>query len=183
MKRYFITDRKALGGLRPLLDVIKAQMQIGVEFIQIREKDLTARDVYQFAIAVLKARAELPGVGVHTKVLINTRADIAKAAGADGIHLPSNAPREILPGLIIGRSCHTIEEVRSLPADLVTFGPVFATPNKGPAVGLTALTQACLAAQNKAVFALGGITWENAPSCISAGATGIAGIRLFQQQV
>ncbi len=158
-------------------------MQLGVEYIQIREKDLLAREVYRFAIAVLQARTQFLQTGVQTKILINTRADIAKAAGADGVHLPSTAPRETLPGLIIGRSCHTIEEIRSFPADLITFGPVFLTPNKGPALGIAALAEACLAAKNKTVFALGGITWENAPSCISAGAAGVAGIRLFQPQL
>jgi thiamine-phosphate pyrophosphorylase len=81
----------------------------------------------------------------------------------------------------VGRSCHTICEAQSVDADLITFGPIFATPNKGPALGLSALTEVCQAAKHKLVFALGGITWENADSCISAGAAGVAGIRLFQQ--
>ena len=177
MKQYYITDRKAVGGLRPLFDVIERQMRLGVDFIQIREKDLGAREVYEFTLAVVEAR----GPRSQTKILVNSRADIAKAAGADGVHLPSAAPHETLPGLIVGRSCHTIEEVQSVEADLITFGPVFVTPNKGPAVGLETLAKACQAAKLKLVFALGGITWENAPSCISAGAAGIAGIRLFQQ--
>ena len=182
MKRYYITDRKAVGGFRPLLDVIRDQMQLGVDFIQIREKDLAARELYNFTMAVLEARAQEPNVHAHPKILINTRADIARATGADGVHLPSSAPVETLPGLIVGRSCHAIEEVRTTKADLITFGPVFPSPNKGPAVGLDALTQACRSTHNGAlIFALGGITWENAAACMSAGASGIAGIRLFQQ--
>jgi thiamine-phosphate pyrophosphorylase len=100
------------------------------------------------------------------------------AARADGVHLPSGAPREILPGLLIGRSCHTLEEIKLALADFVTFGPVFATPGKGEPVGLEMLRQAC--ALGKPVFALGGVTWENAQACMQAGAEGVAGIRMFQ---
>ena len=179
MKRYYITDRKAVGGFRPLLDVIRDQMQLGVDFVQIREKDLAARDLFQFTLAVMEARAQDPNIQAHPKILINTRADIAKATGADGVHLPSTAPRETLPGLLVGRSCHTLQDVQTAQADLVTFGPVFPSPGKGPATGLELLAQACRI--RKSVYALGGITWENAAACMQAGATGIAGIRLFQQ--
>jgi thiamine-phosphate pyrophosphorylase len=180
MQRYYITDRKAVGGFRPLLDVIRDQMQLGVDFIQIREKDLAARELFNFTLAVLEARAQEVNIHARPKILINTRADVAKAAGADGVHLPTAAPRETLPGLLIGRSCHTIDEVQFVQADLVTFGPVFPSPSKGPPTGLALLAQACRAT-NKSVFALGGITWENAADCMKTGATGIAGIRLFQQ--
>ncbi len=179
MKRYYITDRKAVGGFRPLLDVIRDQMQLGVDFIQIREKDLAARELFQFTLAVIEARARESNMHAHPKILINTRADVAKATGADGVHFPSTAPRETLPGLLVGRSCHTIDEVRTAKADFVTFGPVFPSPGKGPVTGLDLLTEACR--WGKSVFALGGITWENAADCMKAGATGIAGIRLFQQ--
>jgi thiamine-phosphate pyrophosphorylase len=179
VKRYYITDRKAVGGFRPLLDVIRDQMQLGVDFIQIREKDLAARELFQFTLAVLEARANEANPHAHPKILINSRADVALAAGADGVHLPSAAPRETLPGLLIGRSCHTIEEVKAAKADLIAFGPVFESPGKGPATGLRSLADVCRSGQN--IYALGGITWENAADCMRAGATGIAGIRLFQQ--
>jgi thiamine-phosphate pyrophosphorylase len=179
MKRYYITDRKAVGGFRPLLDVIRDQMHLGVDFIQIREKDLAARELFNFTLTVLEVRAREINPHAQPKILINTRADVARATGADGVHLPSTAPRETLPGLLIGRSCHTVDEVRKTNADFVTFGPVFPSPGKGPASGLNLLAEACRAA--KAVYALGGITWENAADCMKAGATGIAGIRLFQQ--
>lgn len=181
MKRYYITDRKAVGGFRPLLDVIRDQMQLGVDFIQIREKDLPARELYNFTLAVLEARAQEPNIHAHPKILINTRADIAQAAGADGVHLPSRAPQITLPGLLVGRSCHTLEEVQTVQADLITFGPVFPSPHKGAAVGLDSLATACQKANGKSIFALGGVTWDNAAKCIAAGAAGIAGIRLFQQ--
>jgi thiamine-phosphate pyrophosphorylase len=181
MKRYYITDRKAVGGFRPLLEVIRDQMHLGVDFIQIREKDLAARELYNLTMAVLEARAQELNVHAHPKILINTRADIAKATGADGVHLPAVAPLQTLPGLLVVRSCHTIEEVRSAQAEIVTFGPVFPSPGKGAAIGLETLAQACRSANGKRVFALGGITWDNAASCMEAGAAGIAGIRLFQQ--
>lgn len=178
MKRYYITDRKSVGGFRPLLEVIRDQMHLGVDFIQIREKDLEARELFAFTLAVLESRHAL-SPQTSTKILINTRADVAATAGADGVHLPATAPRETLPGLLIGRSCHTLLEVQAARADFVTFGPVFNTPHKGQGQGLETLRAAC--ALGVPVFALGGLTWENAEDCIAAGADGIAGIRLFQQ--
>jgi len=179
MKRYYITDRKAVGGFRPLLDIIRDQMHLGVDLIQIREKDLAARELFQFTLTVLEVRAREIHPHARPKILINSRADIARATGADGVHLPAAAPRETLPGLLVGRSCHALEEVLAARADLITFGPVFASPGKGAARGLEQLAAVCRLGQN--VYALGGITWENAASCMAAGATGIAGIRLFQQ--
>ena len=179
MKRYYITDRKAVGGFGRLLDVIRDQMRMGVDYIQIREKDLEARQLFEFTLAVLEARAETVFMPVATKILVNSRADVAKVTGADGVHLPAAAPRETLPGLLVGRSCHTLAEIRSATADLVTFGPVFDTPQKGQGQGLDALREACQS--TIPVFALGGVTWENAAHCIAAGAQGVAGIRLFQE--
>jgi thiamine-phosphate pyrophosphorylase len=179
MKRYYITDRKAVGGFRPLLDVIRDQMHLGIDFIQIREKDLAAHELFQFTLTVLEVRAREINPHARPKILINSRADVARATGADGVHLPAAAPRETLPGLLVGRSCHTLEDVRAAKADLITFGPVFPTPGKSLAMGLELLAAACRAAKN--VYALGGVTWENAASCMAAGAVGIAGIRLFQQ--
>jgi thiamine-phosphate pyrophosphorylase len=178
MKRYYITDRKAVGGFRPLLDVIRDQMHLGVDFIQIREKDLSAREIFEFTLAVLEVRANGVKAQARPKILVNTRADVAKITGADGVHLPAAAPCETLPGLFIARSCHTLEEVKASKADLVVFGPVFDSPGKGPAAGLAAFTSACKLRKN--VYALGGVTWENAADCMHAGAEGIAGIRLFQ---
>ena len=162
-----------------MLDVIRDQTHLGVDYIQIREKDLEAREIFEFTLAVLEARAEDLHKLVPTKILINSRADIALACGADGVHLPAEAPRETLPGLLVARSCHTLLEVREAKADFVTFGPVFDTPNKGKGQGLNFLQAACQL--GKPVFALGGVTWENAADCMASGAAGIAGIRLFQQ--
>ena len=178
MKRYYITDRKAVGGFRPLLEVIRDQMHLGVDFIQIREKDITARELFEFTLAVLEVRDKEIRKRVPIRILINSRADIALATGADGVHLPSDAPEQTLPGLIVFRSCHTFDQVRTTAADFVTFGPVFNSPGKSEPVGLEALKTACQL--GKHVYALGGVTWDNAAECMQAGAEGIAGIRLFQ---
>jgi thiamine-phosphate pyrophosphorylase len=178
MKRYYITDRKSVGGFRPLLEVIRDQMHLGVDFIQIREKDLTARELFEFTLAVLEIRDNEMRKHVSPKILINSRADVALATGADGVHLSSDAPQQTLAGLLVARSCHTLEEIRRTAANFVTFGPVFESPGKGSPLGLDALKTACRL--GKPVFALGGVNWENAADCMHAGAEGIAGIRLFQ---
>lgn len=178
MQRYFITDRKAVGGFKALLEIIRDQMEIGLDYLQIREKDVPARQVFEFTLAVLEIRGRKRGP-LRTRILVNSRSDIASATGADGVHLPSAAPLPVLPGLLVARSCHSVDEIRNTQADFVTFGPVYASPGKGEPRGLEQLHLACLA--GKPVFALGGITWENADACIRAGACGIAGIRLFQE--
>jgi thiamine-phosphate pyrophosphorylase len=130
-------------------------------------------------LAVIEARQADVHAHAQTKILVNSRADVALAAGADGVHLPAKAPREILPNLLIARSCHTLDEVRESTADFVTFGPVFPSPGKGTPAGLEGLQAAC--SLGKHVYALGGVDWDNAAACMAAGAEGIAGIRLFQQ--
>jgi thiamine-phosphate pyrophosphorylase len=179
MKRYYITDRKAVGGFRPLLEVIRDQMHLGVEYIQIREKDLSARELFEFSLTVLEVRAKEIHIRQPTKILLNSRADVAFAIGADGVHLPAEAPVETLPGLLVARSCHTLEEVRNARADFVVFGPVFQGHDNQPGIGLEQLKAAC--AIGKPVFALGGVDWDNAAACMSAGTEGVAGIRMFQE--
>lgn len=179
MKRYYITDRKSAGGFRELLEIIRDQLNIGVDYIQIREKDLPARQLFEFTLAVLEARQSETDAPQPAKILLNTRADIAFACGADGVHLPASAPQQTLPGLLVARSCHTLEEVKHAQADFITFGPIFDSPGKGQPVGLDRLKDACRF--GKPVFALGGVNWDNSESCIAAGAIGIAGIRLFQE--
>ncbi len=177
MKRYYITDRKSAWGFHPLLEIIRDQMHLGVEYVQIREKDISARELFEFTLAVLELRNEMRN-HANTKILVNSRADVALATGADGVHLPATAPLQTLPRLMVARSCHTLAEVKAAQADFVAFGPVFDSPGKNTPVGLEQLRKACKL--GKPVYALGGINWENAAACLEAGAEGIAGIRLFQ---
>lgn len=172
MKRYCITDS---------LQVAAQAAQNGVEMIQIRAKDLPAR-----ALAEL-VRGAIASAG-QSRILVNTRTDIALACGAHGVHLPAGsiAPDVIRglapPGFLIGVSCHTIDELRAAEregADFAVYGPVFLSPTKQvQPIGLAALREAT-ASVRIAVFALGGITPENADSCMAAGAAGIAGISFF----
>ncbi len=180
MKRYYITDRKAVGGgFQGLIEVVRDQLHLGVDMIQIREKDLAARALFEFTLAVLEVRDRELKNRSKTRILVNSRADIALATGADGVHLPADAPREVVPGLLVGRSCHSLQDVEHADADFVTYGPVFQTPGKSTPIGLDALKMACRL--GKPVFALGGVDWDNAESCMHVGAVGIAGIRLFQE--
>jgi thiamine-phosphate pyrophosphorylase len=185
--RYYITDRKHASGAEPLIAFIAQNLAAGADMIQIREKDLNARELAAFARRVLS----LPNPrGVP--VLVNDRADVALACGAAGVHLPSNALppselRRIAPAeWLIGVSCHSVEEVRRAEqeaATFVVFGAVFAPLSKtsaGEPCGLHGLERAARAVAIP-VYALGGITEANAADCISAGAAGIAGITLFQQ--
>ena len=182
----YITDRRTLPAHVDLLDCIARNLAAGVEWVQIREKDLSARELFDLTVRVL----ELPNP-YGSKILVNTRVDVAIAAGAGGVHLPAGSPaarhgRVLSPaGFLIGVSCHTLDDVRAAEeegADYAVFGPVFAPRSKVTALeprGLEALGEAARAVRIP-VLALGGITRENTLDCTRAGAAGVAAISLFQ---
>ncbi len=154
----------------------------GVDAVQIREKDLDDRSLWEIARS---ARAALPPA---TRLLVNGRADVALAAGADGVHLPSDGVpaaalrRRFGPGLLLGVSTHSVEDVeraRDAGADYAAFGPVWETPGKGPVTGVGELARA--AVSGLPVYALGGVTIERFGEVAAAGAAGVAAIRLFQR--
>jgi thiamine-phosphate pyrophosphorylase len=207
---YAITDRRLYGvndatGRERLLEQAAVWAANGVAFIQLREKDLPARDQVELARGMLRAihSAEQS----RTRLLVNGRPDIALAAGADGVHLPAGAdaltPSEVRfifaaagrrSPPIISLSCHTVAELEAAgrqAADCILFAPVFEKvirseseeegTQKLPGTGLAMLQEACKMAAPIPVFALGGITAENAAQCFKAGAAGIAAIRLMQE--
>ena len=166
----------------------------GLDYIQLREKDLSAATLVGLTRLILESLRDSP-----TKLLINSRPDVAIATAAHGVHLTA-APGQLtptqirelyaaamLPPPIISVSCHTLAEVEQARnhADLILFAPVFQKSIAGqivtPGQGLETLHAACLAATPTPVYALGGVTLENAPACLQAGAAGIAGIRLFSK--
>ncbi|HKD67178.1 MAG TPA: thiamine phosphate synthase [Candidatus Binataceae bacterium] len=187
-KLYLITDRK-LAAARGLVETVEAALQAAAEAapqppiaIQLREKNLEGRALIQLA-------AELKQIcrTYRVPILVNGRIDVALAAGADGVHLPSDgiAPNEarklIGPSKLIGVSTHTAGEItraEALGADFAVFGPVFAPLSKGTYAapsGPQALSAACSAASIP-VFALGGINAARVPELQSTGAAGVAAI-------
>lgn len=196
MLLYAITDRCSLAPDEPtrqkeLLRLIKTWSQANIDYIQIREKDLLSAELESLTkqiVQTVRSQTE------KTKILLNGPAEIALAAGADGIHLPGNTPlktaeiarqlyRQAGWTLILSQACHTIKEVeQATQANLILYAPIFEKRTESetiPGKGLEALQQACNAANGIPVLALGGVTQQNAQSCIQAGAAGIAAIRLF----
>jgi thiamine-phosphate pyrophosphorylase len=195
MLLYYITDRKGLAGTDAqqrsrLLARIGQATHAGVDYIQLREKDLAPRDLEQLARDAVQVVREHSAT---TRLLISARPDIGLAAGADGVHLSANRHdasdvrvqwmRDSDGAPVIAASAHTIEEVRTAAAqgaDFVVLAPIFEKVNTGTQpIGLDALRTACTT-EGFAVLALGGVTLANAGSCLEAGAAGVAGIRLFQ---
>jgi thiamine-phosphate pyrophosphorylase len=207
---YYITNRTAFAADEPtrrrrLLDKIAEAVRAGVDYIQLREKDLPTRELEMLAREAVDILRQLRTGSreLRTALLINSRTDIALAAGADGVHLRSDditprevraiwekcgagaSARELSPREpLIGVSCHSPEEVKQAEADGATFAvfaPVFEKKDV-PKVDPAGLTQLREARNGKIpVMALGGVTLENAKSCLEAGASGIAAIRLFQE--
>jgi thiamine-phosphate pyrophosphorylase len=205
----YITDRTQFPGdeatrRKRLLANIAEGARHGVDYIQLREKDLSTRTLEMLAaeaVGILRdSKLRTANRELRTVLLINSRTDVALAVGADGVHLPSGdiSPREIRNiwnqaascgthtpvRVTISKSCHRLTEVQQSAmegADFALFAPVFEKKNSPHAhsAGLDALREACL--YKIPVLALGGVTLGNATSCLEAGAAGIAAIRLFQE--
>jgi thiamine-phosphate pyrophosphorylase len=193
-----ITDRRCLerheASLRQrLLTLVEGWAAGGVDFIQLREKDLDAHELQSLAGEVRQR------IGRNrAKLLINISAPetaaLALAASADGVHLAGKPAPGVASSVrqsfrsrgreaIISVPCHDLDDIRVAVAeqvDLLLFSPVFEKFSVQP-TGLGALSRACAEAQGIPVFALGGVSRANAPDCLAAGAAGVAGIRLFAE--
>ncbi|MBP1685478.1 MAG: thiamine-phosphate synthase [Deltaproteobacteria bacterium] len=176
---YLVTDRTRTRG-RPLLDVVEAALCGGVDAVQLREKDLSARELFDLACRLRRVCGRY-----GARLLINDRVDVALAAKADGVHLPVNsllpADARLLLGTggLIGASAHSLAEARAAAeggADFVLCGPVFDTPSKrayGPPVGLEVLGRVT-GALKVPVIAIGGITADSVDAVGRQGARGVA---------
>jgi thiamine-phosphate pyrophosphorylase len=198
LQLYYITDRRQFAGddheqEQRLLAKIAECAATGVEYIQLREKDLEPRALEELALKAMAALGDS-----RTQLLINSRTDVALACGAHGVHLPGNdlAANEVRSIFaragrsepVIGVSTHSLSEVASAEAhggSFAVFGPVFEKGGSANSEGLEQLRRIChrtdAAQPPMPVWALGGVTMENAQQCAKAGAAGIAGIRLFQE--
>lgn len=176
---YLITDRNQTGSMR-LIDVVEDALKGGVKGVQLREKDLSSRELYELAYDLRKLTAKY-----DARLIINDRVDIALAVDADGVHLGMNSlPIHRVRKLIgnsrmIGLSCHN--QVNAIMAqengaDFITFGPVYYTPSKanyGKPVGIDKLEMVSHLLEIP-VFALGGIKFDNIKEVIATGASGIS---------
>ena len=200
MLRYAITSRALFSGSdreqqTALLEQAVRWAADGIDFIQLREKDLQAGALAQLSRNIL---SQIAVSGSSIQLLVSSRPDIAIATGAHGVHLPAShgelTPSQVrllfaaanLPKPVITVSCHTLPEIlraRDFLVDAILFAPVFEKSLPGQrslaGLGLDRLHEACLAAASIPVYALGGVTRENAAACLNAGAAGVAGIRLF----
>jgi thiamine-phosphate pyrophosphorylase len=197
----YVTDRRSLAEVKPaeqqeiLLDKIAAAVKAGIDWIQIREKDLLGKDCSSLTKEALR-RAAITNKNMSTRILVNDRWDVALAERASGVHLGENSlplaevsrmfeSRGERKDFLVGVSCHSLEAARAAAnggADYLFFGPVFSTPSKavfGAPQGLGRLAEVCNAVAIP-VLAIGGIALANAAECLAAGAAGIAAIRLFQ---
>ena len=169
-----------------ILELVRAATRARIPLIQLREKDLTARSLYELSASCVEITR-----GTDSRLLINDRADIARASGADGCHLTTRSLEASVvrstfgPDFLIGVSTHSLAEAqaaRAGDADFAVFGPVFASASKrayGPPLGVEQLREATLALSPFPLIALGGISRENAREALQAGAGGVAGISLF----
>jgi thiamine-phosphate pyrophosphorylase len=169
-----------------ILHLIEAAVAAELSLIQIREKQLSTRVLYELVVKGVALTR-----GTRTSLLVNDRVDVALTASADGVHLPSASMsaadvRQLCPGeFLIGSSTHSLAEAKAARddgADFVVFGPVFETESKkgfGPPQGLEKLKTVSSELGALPVLAIGGVTVEKSAECFRAGASGVAAIRLF----
>ncbi len=188
---YLITDGTTTAKNFPekkpqILRLIKTAVETGITLIQIREKQLAARLVFE----IISEAATLPR-RTDTKLLVNDRADIALAANADGVHLTRTSlsaatiRRSFPRDFIFGVSAHTIEEAevaKRQGANFVTFSPIFSSPGKGDSQGVEKLKEVCERLKPFPVLALGGIDETNFAEVLEAGASGFAAIRFLNKE-
>ncbi|SHK57953.1 thiamine phosphate synthase [Thermocrinis minervae] len=178
---YAITDPKAYG--EDFFGTLKKVLERGVRMIQLREKEISAREYYQKALKARQITREYSAL-----LLINERVDIAIAVEADGVHLPENSlppsvVKKLKKDLIVGYSAHNLESAiyaQQEGADFVTLSPIFRTeshPEVEP-LGPGALKEVSQRLSIP-VFALGGVTWDRIKLCYKNGAYGVASIRMF----
>ena len=184
---YYITDRTQLKR-QSLEACVRGAIAAGVDWVQLREKDLPARRLLRLARFALEHAAAEPR---RARVVLNDRLDVALAAQADGVHLgnhsmPAEVARRLTPaGFILGVSCHSLGEAlaaQAAGADYILLGPIFETPSKlqyGPPLGIATLREVT-SQVSIPVYALGGIGVDRVRVCRENGAAGIAGIRIFQ---
>jgi thiamine-phosphate pyrophosphorylase len=202
MRLYAITDRRLLPGTHEsgrlsgaerdgLVRLAGEWAALGVEYVQLREKDLGQGELTELAAAMMAAMHHSAS-GAGPRLLVNAgaagAAEAVRATRAAGIHLPGRWHAEQV-GMariagIVSVGCHSVGEVavaRTAGADMALLSPIFRTESHPEArpLGLEALTAAARTAGKMPVFALGGVNAENAASCIEAGAAGVAGIRTF----
>jgi thiamine-phosphate pyrophosphorylase len=203
----YVTDRRSLRVANPaesfpaLIQKIEEIAAAGVDWVQIREKDLPARESASLTRQALRIATTVSAKRASPfRVLVNDRLDVAMAERAHGVHLgerslPVSDARRLIAAAVrkkaldesflVGVSTHSIDAALTAErdgADYIFFGPVCATPSKpafGAAQGLARLTEVCQAVRIP-VLAIGGITVQNAASCTQAGAAGLAAIRLYQ---
>jgi thiamine-phosphate diphosphorylase len=176
---YVILDRRFLRG-RSLLDVARAVLRGGATILQLREKEGATREMIELARGLLEVTRE---AGVP--LIINDRADVALAVGAEGVHVgPDDLPPEVArrlmgPERVVGFSAGTVEEAlagQQAQVDYLGVGDVFGTrtkPDAGEPIGVEGL-RSIAAAVRIPVVAIGGVTAENAAQAIRAGAAGVA---------
>jgi thiamine-phosphate pyrophosphorylase len=200
----YVTDRRSLplstsaDAHNLLFASVERAAAAGVDWIQLREKDFSGKEWEELVHESLR---RISRAGAATKLFVNDRLDVALACGAGGVHLGENglpvsaacrlrdeffSSRSKKRDFLVGVSCHSLGAslgAARAGADYIYFSPIFNTPSKanyGPPQGLDRLATICRALAVP-VIAIGGISTENAQSCLQAGAAGVAAIRLFQE--